>query len=167
MIHIYTGNGKGKTTAALGLCLRAAGAGKTVFFCQFLKGRGTGEAAFLRKTAGVCVEQFGRSRFITGKPSAGDIRSAERGLRRAEEAVLGGKFAMVILDEVHQALELGLLDVEELLSILRRAPEEVEIVLTGRNAPAALIKKADLVSEVREVKHYFRKGVKARKGIEY
>jgi len=139
------------TTAALGLSLRAAGAGKTVFFCQFLKGRGTTESAFLKKMAGLCVEQYGRSRFITGKPSAGDIRSAERGLRRAGKAVLGGKFAMVVLDEVNQAFELGLLDVEELLSILRRA----------------LIKKADLVSEVREVKHYFRKGVKARKGIEY
>ena len=167
MIHIYTGNGKGKTTAALGLCLRAAGAGKTVFFCQFLKGRGTSEAAFLRKTADVRIEQFGRSRFITGKPSADDMRSAERGLRRAGEAVLSGKFGMVILDEVNQALELGLFDVKELLSILRRAPEGVEIVLTGRSAPAALIKEADLVSEVREVKHYFRKGVKARKGIEY
>ncbi len=167
MIQVYTGDGKGKTTAALGLCLRAAGAGKTVFFCQFLKGRHTGEVAYLRRMAGVRVEQFGRSGFITGKPSSGDIKSAERGLRRAREAVLGGKFNVVILDEINPAFKLGLLDIEEVLSILLLVPRDVEVILTGRWAPRSLVKQADLVSEIREIKHYFRKGVKARKGIDY
>lgn len=167
MLHVYTGNGKGKTTAALGLCLRAAGAGKTVFFCQFLKGRDSSELGLLKKMKGIHVEQFGRRHFITGKPSGTDIAAAEKGLRRVKEAFSRGRFDVFILDEINSAFDLGLLEAEELLPVLKELPGEVEVILTGRNAPRCLIKQADLVSEVREIKHYFRKGVKARRGIEY
>ena len=167
MIQVYTGNGKGKTTAALGLCLRAAGAGKAVFLGQFLKGRSCSELFPLKKIKGIHIEQFGRARFVRGKPSAADIKSAEKGFLRIKEAILGKRFAVVIMDEINMVLHLGMVELDALLLMLSEAPEEIEIILTGRNAPRRLINQADLVSEVREVKHYFRKGIKARKGIEF
>jgi len=167
MIQIYTGNGKGKTTAALGLCLRAAGAGKSVFFGQFLKGRTCSELLSLKKMRGVRVEQFGSGQFVKGKPSAADIKSAERGFLLIKKAVLSGKFGVVIMDEINTALDLGMLNIDALLLMLGEVPQEVEIVLTGRNAPQRLIDQADLVSEIKDVKHYFRRGIKARKGIEF
>ncbi len=167
MIHIYTGKGKGKTTAALGLALRAAGAGKKIHICQFLKGRYTCELASLKRFKNIKVERFGSGRFVKRPPARKDIALARRGLR-AVKKVLGSKRCdMIILDEINSALDLGLLKIKELLSLIKKIPKKTEVVLTGRNAPPELIKIADLVSDIKEVKHYYKKGLKARKGIEF
>ncbi|MCX6357306.1 MAG: cob(I)yrinic acid a,c-diamide adenosyltransferase [Candidatus Aureabacteria bacterium] len=166
-IQLYTGDGKGKTTAALGLALRAAGAGLAVFIGQFIKGKGYSEdraLATLRRA--IRVERFGRGCFVRGKPKASDVTAARRGIARCEKAILSGKYDVVILDEAAVAARLGLFPVEELLWLADLKPPAVELVITGRGAHPKLLKRADLVTEMREKKHYFRRGVKARKGIE-
>jgi len=167
MIHVYTGNGKGKTTAALGLAIRATGARKKVYIGQFIKADTYSELRCLKKIKAISVEQFGRGCFIRGKPSRTDIMLAQKGLVRAEKKIRSGKFDVVILDEILCALDLGLLKAQDVLALMRKMPECIELVLTGRNAPIALINAADLVSEIREIKHYYHKGIKARKGIEF
>ena len=167
-IQVYTGLGKGKTTAALGLALRAAGAGLPVYIGQFMKGRETSELAGLRKLGRrVKVERFGSGKWVCRhKPDADEILRACQGLRSVRCALASGRYRVVILDEVNCALHAGLLAVKDILRLLRTRPPEVEVVLTGRNAPKAILRAADLVTEMREVKHYFRKGVPARTGIE-
>lgn len=167
MIHIYTGKGKGKTTAALGLALRAAGAGKKVYICQFLKGRYSCELALLKKLKNIKVERFGSSGFVKEAPLAKDMATAEDGLRAVKRALACRDCDMIILDEINSALGLGLIKTKELLRMIKRVPKKTEVILTGRGAPAELVKTADLVSDIKEVKHYFNKGVKARKGIEF
>ncbi|MGE5309225.1 MAG: cob(I)yrinic acid a,c-diamide adenosyltransferase [Deltaproteobacteria bacterium] len=167
MIHIYTGTGKGKTTAALGLALRAAGAGLKVYFCQFLKKGKYSELAGLKRLKGVTVRQFGTGSFIRKKPDSRETNAARKGLACAKEALRSGKFDVIILDEFNVALSLGVIDCSDALSFLSGVPDEIELVLTGRGANETLLKCADLVSEVKEVKHYYRKGIKARKGIEF
>lgn len=167
MIQVYTGCGKGKTTAAFGLALRAAGAGFCVYICQFAKGCYYSELSALKKIRNIKIEQFGRSSFIRGRPKKKDMELASEGLRRAEEAILNKKFRLVVLDEINIALKLGLLSIKEVLRILKSAPVNKEIVLTGRYAPSQIVRVADLVSRIEEVKHYYRKGVRARKGIEF
>lgn len=167
MIQVYTGNGKGKTTAALGLALRAAGAGKKVYICQFLKKGSFCEHASLRKFKTITCEQFGSSCFLKRPPAAKDISSAKKGLKAAAKAIKEKKFDMVILDEVNVALSLGLLEPREVIVLIESVPATTELILTGRNAACEIIKRADLVSEIKEVKHYFQKGVKGRKGIEF
>jgi len=166
-VHIYTGNGKGKTTAALGLSIRAAGAGMKVFIAQFIKKGNYSEIKALKKFSDlITVEQFGSGCFIKGKPAAEDIQAARKGIERIKSIVSSGDYKMVILDEANVAVKLGLFSVEDLLDIITDKPEEVEIVITGRNADQRLIEKSDLVTEMKEIKHYFQKGVKARVGIE-
>ncbi len=167
MIQVYTGNGKGKTTAALGLALRASGAGLKVFIGQFIKRGDYSELKSLRKIKNISVEQFGRGCFLTGKPSLKDIESAKAGLERIKKIIRDKKFDMIILDEINIAIKLKLLTQKEVAEILKENPVACELVLTGRYAHPGLIKLADLVSEIRECKHYYRKGLKARKGIEY
>jgi cob(I)alamin adenosyltransferase len=167
MIQVYTGNGKGKTTAALGLAIRAAGAGKHVFIGQFIKGRSYSELKSLKKFNNISIEQFGRGCFIKGRPGSKDRELACAGLRKIMDIVKKRKFELIILDEINIALDLKLLECRELLKLIKNTPKKTELVLTGRNAPAEIIKIADLVSEIKEVKHYFRKGLKARRGIEY
>jgi len=167
MIHVYTGNGKGKTTAALGLALRAAGAGKKVYICQFLKKGEFCEHASLKKFKTITCEQFGSSRFLKKSPTEEDISSAQKGLKAAAKAMRAKKYEVVILDEVNVALTLKIIHLREVLSLLKSAPIALELILTGRNANPRIIKLADLVSEIKEVKHYFQKGVSARKGIEF
>jgi cob(I)alamin adenosyltransferase len=167
-IHIYTGNGKGKTTAAIGLAVRAAGAGKKIFFCQFLKGKSTSELKSFEKLRGcITVYRCGTTRFITGAPSQQDIRLARKGFAIACEAVRSRRYQMVILDEIIVAVNLNLIPQDELYALMKNKPEMVEIVLTGRNASPQVIKIADLVTRMKDVKHYFLKGVKARRGIEF
>jgi cob(I)alamin adenosyltransferase len=167
MIQVYTGDGKGKTTAALGLAIRAAGAGKHVFIGQFIKGLEYSELRSLKKFKNIKVEQFGRGCFIKRKPGLKDIELATAGLNKIRDIVKKQKFDLIILDEINVALDLGLLESEEVLKLVKKIPKKIELVLTGRNAPAELIKTADLVSEIKEVKHYFRKGQVARRGIEF
>ncbi len=166
-IHVYTGNGKGKTTAALGLTLRALGAGFKVFFGQFLKSGEYSEIKALKTfVPQVEIAQFGRGCFIRGKPSPEDYRLAREGWSLAKEKILSGNFQLVVLDEFNLALHFGLIPLDEVLEFLAQKPLPSELVLTGRYAPPALIEIADLVTEMREIKHYYHLGLKARKGIE-
>ena len=166
MIQVYTGPGKGKTTAAFGLAIRAAAAGMKVYIAQFLKKGKYSELKVIRKIKGIKVEQFGTGCFINKKFSKRDIAIATKGLNSVKNKVLGRKFDIIILDEVNIALYYGLLDLKEVLQLIKNS-QGIEIVLTGRYCPKAIIKQADLVSEIKETKHYYKKGIKARKGIEF
>lgn len=166
-IQVYTGNGKGKTTAALGLALRAAGAGLRTFLAQFIKAGSYSEIAALERFSDlITLKQYGRGRFIRGEPSPEEIEAARRGLREAGEALASGNYDLVILDEANPAAKAGLFSPDDLLRLMDAKPESVELVLTGRDAAPEVLDRADLVTEMREVKHYFAKGVQARKGIE-
>ena len=167
LIQVYTGNGKGKTTAALGLAIRASGAGFNVYIGQFVKGRFYSELASLKKIKRIKVEQFGSRCFIRVKPGKKDIELACEGLKKARKAILGRRFRLVILDEINIALNLKLISLSEVLFLLRSAPRDKEIVLTGRYAPAEIKKVADLISDIKESRHYYKKGIKARRGIEF
>lgn len=166
-IQVYTGNGKGKTTAALGLAIRAAGAGLKVFIAQFIKMGEYSEIKALKRFKDlITVEQFGSGRFIKGKPSASDIEAARKGVEKIKAAFTSGLYNVVIMEEANVAAGLGILSVEDILKIMDEKPKDVELVITGRGADSRIIEKADLVTEMKEVKHYFQKGVKARIGIE-
>jgi len=168
-IQVYTGDGKGKTTAALGLALRAAGYKHKVYIGQFLKGQEYGELLSAKKLSPyVTIEQFGRKGFIhvTKDPDEEDIKRAKRGLKKCLEAMLSRKYRIIILDEINVAVDLNLITEEEVHEFLDKRPEDVEIILTGRYAPPSFLKRADLVTEMKEKKHYYKKGVKAREGIE-
>jgi cob(I)alamin adenosyltransferase len=168
-IQVYTGDGKGKTTAALGLALRAAGYKHKVYIGQFLKGQKYGELLSAKKLSPyITIEQFGRKGFIhvTKDPDEEDIKRAKRGLKKCLEAMLSRKYRIIILDEINVAVDLNLITEEEVHKFLDKRPEDVEIILTGRYAPPSFLKRADLVTEMKEKKHYYKKGVKAREGIE-
>ena len=166
-IHVYTGEGKGKTTAALGLALRASGAGLTVFFGQFIKKGNFSEIKVLKnRFPEITVRQYGRGGFIKGEPSPEDIRAAKRGLSGLRRAMLSSQYDLVIADELNAAVSVGLLNIEELVRLIDEKPDQVELVITGRGAHERLMKRADLVTEMKSLKHYFKKGVPARKGIE-
>ncbi|MFW5864235.1 MAG: cob(I)yrinic acid a,c-diamide adenosyltransferase [bacterium] len=166
-VQLYTGDGKGKTTAAIGLAVRAAGAGLRVFFGQFMKSGPYNEITSLQKLAPqIDVRQFGREEFVTGKASLQDITMAREGLHAAREAMTGGAYDLVILDEALVANFFHLFEAEDLLELIARKPETVELVLTGRRADPRLVDAADLVTEMRLVKHYYDQGVAARNGIE-
>ncbi len=166
-VQVYTGNGKGKTTAALGLALRAAGAGLRVFFGQFAKAGDYSEVGALARFSDlVTVEQFGSGGWIKGKPDDEAIAAARRGLERASEAVRSGLYDVVVLDEANIATSFGLIGVAEVLELMAMKPVGVELVLTGRGADERIVERADLVTEMKEVKHYLSRGVRAREGIE-
>ncbi|HNS17829.1 MAG TPA: cob(I)yrinic acid a,c-diamide adenosyltransferase [Bacteroidales bacterium] len=167
-IQVYTGNGKGKTTAALGLAIRAAGAGKKVFMAQFVKGRPYSEQELIEQhLPQITIRQYGLGCFIINNPTPDDIRAAREGLTEVEKKIASGDYDLIILDEATIALYYNLFSVNELIRVIQSGSVETEIVLTGRYAPAELIQIADLVTEMKEVKHYFSRGVEARKGIEY
>jgi len=169
-IHVYTGNGKGKTTAALGLALRAVGSGLKVLIIQFLKGEGsyTGEReTALRLAPELEIRARGDEGFVeSADPSPRDGELAREALDEALQEISGGRWDLVILDEINVAVHFGLIAVQDILELLDSKPDGVEIVLTGRYAPVELIERADLVTEMREVKHYYKAGVPARRGIE-
>jgi len=166
-IHIYTGNGKGKTTAALGLALRAAGSGMKVFIAQFIKGMKYSEIKALQNySTNIKVKQYGKGCFVFREPSEEDCDYAKKGLLEVEKIIKSKSFDLIILDEINIAVALNLIDVEDILKIMEEKPEELELVLTGRYAHKKLIKKADLVTEMKEIKHYYQEGVMARTGIE-
>ena len=154
-IQVYTGNGKGKTTASIGLVARAAGRGLRCFVGQFMKGQGSGELELLQRIEEVTVEQFGGPEFVNlSSPSELDRRLSRKGVRRAVEVTAAGAYSLVVLDEINVALSIGLLSMEEINSLFDGAARGVEIVCTGRYAPEELIARADLVTEFVERKHY-------------
>lgn len=168
-VQIYTGHGKGKTTAALGQALRAAGRGLKTFLVQFIKNCPYGESYSLRFLSNwITLEHYGNEGFILERksPADNDIMMAQKALYQARKAMASGKYDIVILDEICIALYYNLLSLEEVFHFLSDKPEHVEIILTGRYCPNQLLEKADLVTEMKEIKHYYQKGVLARKGIE-
>jgi len=168
LIIVNTGSGKGKTTAALGAALRAAGAGMHVCIIQFLKGSWKyGELESLKKIPEIEIHQM-ETGFTWEKENLDEDRKLARAAwEKCRETVLSGKYGMVIFDEINYVLGYGLLDEDEVINFLQQRPEGVHIILTGRNAPQRVQEIADMVTEMREVKHHFKKGVKAQKGIEF
>ncbi len=174
-IHVYTGNGKGKTTAAFGLAIRALCAGKSVFIGQFVKSMKYNETRLCDLLAGhfdadgfgkICIEQFGNGCLLDRKPVQADIEVAKKGLRECAEKISSGKWDVVILDELTVAIYLGLLTEDAVLCVLHMRQPAVEVVITGRYASEKLIDIADLVTDMQEVKHYYTKGVLSRDGID-
>jgi cob(I)alamin adenosyltransferase len=167
-IQLYTGNGKGKTTAALGAALRALGHGKRVVMIQFMKGRLYGELAVAAKLDAFTIEQHGRDEFVdAANPDPIDRKLAAEGWRRAGELAREEGLDMLILDEINIAVAYKLVDLDEVLAFMRAKPERLELVLTGRYAPQEMMDLADTVTEMREIRHHYSRGVPARKGVEY
>lgn len=165
-VQVYTGDGKGKTTAALGLALRAACAGLRIFIGQFVKGMEYSELRALERFDEIEVRRYGRDCFIDREPEAADIEAARAGLEDARAELISGRWDVVILDEANIATYFKLFPVEDLLALIEQKPADVELVITGRRADPRVIEAADLVTEMREVKHYYQQGVPCRKGIE-
>ena len=166
-VHVYTGDGKGKTTAAIGLAIRAAGAGMRVFIAQFVKGMHYSELDPLdRYAAQITLKQYGRDCFIKNEPTQQDIQAALHGLEEVKRILASGDYQMVILDEANIATWYNLFSADELVDLVRSKPDSVELVITGRNADPKVIAAADLVTEMKEIKHYYHRGVQARPGIE-
>lgn len=188
-VQVYTGDGKGKTTAAIGLAIRALGSGKRVLFLQFMKDMAYSEHAILKSISpNLILETVGKPFFVAkegeiddeslakikgqvvvfspGEPPGEYLEIVARGMEKARQAINGGDFDLVILDEINVTLHFGLVTLDEVMTMLDQKAPGVEVVLTGRGAPPELIARADLVTEMREVKHYYQKGVIARKGIE-
>ncbi len=167
MIQVYTGNGKGKTTAALGLAIRATGAGLKVYIAQFMKARRCSEIKALSKIKGIKIEQFGGGCFVKNIPTLKEKRLALHGLTVASEQLRSKKYDLVVMDEINVALKVGLLTLKAVLNMIKSTPSGVELILTGRNAHPEIIRISDLTSEIKPIKHYYTKGIKARKGIEF
>lgn len=168
MVHIYTGNGKGKTTAALGLSMRAAGAGKKVFFGQFVKGMAYGEVKLINEQIPQIDHQlFGRNCFIKREPEQSDYEEAQKGLEKIRTIIRSGEYQVIVLDELNIALYYKLLEPGDIIALIDELSPEIELIITGRYVLDELIEKADLVTEMKEIKHYFHQDIKARRGIEF
>jgi cob(I)alamin adenosyltransferase len=167
--QVYTGDGKGKTTAALGQALRAWGHGQRILVIQFMKGRiNYGELAASERLDGFDIIQMGRETFVSREnPDSVDVEMARDALRLLEENIASGDYDMIIADEINVALDFGLIELGPVLELINSRPAALELVFTGRDARPELIEAADLVSEVREIKHHYRDGVSAREGVEY
>lgn len=165
-VQVYTGDGKGKTTASLGLALRAVGAGLKVFIGQFVKGMKYSELNSLSEIDGITVKQYGLDCFIYNTPKQADIDKAREGFAEISEILINGDYDIVILDEANIAIYYNLFSCEELLKILEKRKDNIEVIITGRKAHEKLVEYADLVTEMKEIKHYYTKGIQARKGIE-
>ena len=168
VLMVITGPGKGKTTSAFGQALRAHGHGFKIAIVQFMKGRIYGELDALKQLPGVEIWQFGRVAFVDKKnPDPKDRELARQGLDKAWEIVRGGKHDLLILDEINVVADFGLVPLEEVLELAKARPRWMDMIWTGRSAPAAMMDLADTVSEVREIKHHYRKGIESREGMEY
>ena len=166
-VQVYTGDGKGKTTAALGLVLRAAGAGLKVFIAQFIKMGDFSEVKSLERFSDlVRLEQFGRGRLGKKQPPPESVAAARKGIERVKQVMASGEYAIVILEEANVAVSKGLFSVEDLIDLIEKKPAAMELIITGRNADPRIIERADLVTQMTKIKHYFQKGVRARIGIE-
>jgi len=168
LIQVYFGNGKGKTTAAIGQAVRAAGRGKEILIVQFMKKWDYGELHSIRLIPQITIKTFGTKDFVyKGKAKDIDYEEAEKAFSEGVQGAENDEFDIVIFDELNVALYFELLDLEKVISFLNNKPENVEIIITGRNAPQEIIDIADLVTEMREIKHPYQKGIQARIGIEY
>ncbi len=169
MIRVYTGNGQGKTTAALGLGLRAHGMGLKVYMVQFMKGiKECGECEAVKRMTDFDIIRFGGVGFVRkDRVTQKDKNLAHQGLEQAKKIVASGKYDLIILDEINVALDFGLIELGDVLDLIKATPKKIELVLTGRDVHPEVIKVADLVTEMKEIKHYYKKGVKARRGLEY
>lgn len=169
IIQLYTGNGKGKTTAAFGLAARALGRGLKVCFIQFLKGGNLGDgcAVTLGDLEDFDFASYGTGRFISKKPTEEDRKEATRAFLHAKKAILGEKYDLVILDEITHAVRLNLIELGKILDLLKNKPKNVEVVLTGRDADPNIIEMADLITDMKKIKHPYDKRLQAREGIEY
>lgn len=165
-VHVYTGDGKGKTTAAIGLAVRAACSGKKVYIGQFIKGMKYNEVKVQDYMPNIVIEQYGEDCFIEKDPTDEDIKRARIGLDKIDKILKGNEYDVVILDELTIALFYKLLSVNEIIEVLESRNKNIEVVITGRYAPDELIEYADLVTEMNEVKHYYYKGVLSRDGID-
>lgn len=165
-IHVYTGNGKGKTTAAFGLALRAVCAGKKVYIGQFVKGMKYSEVKCVDYLPNIEIHQYGKSCFIEKSPTSEDVELARKGLEQSAEILKNGDYDVVILDEINIALYFQLFSVDEVCEMLKNRAPHIEVILTGRYAPDPILEMADLVTEMKEIKHYYTKGIMAREGIE-
>ncbi len=165
-VQVYTGNGKGKTTASMGLAIRAAGAGLKVFIVQFMKQGDYSEIKSLAQLDHIQVEQYGAGKFVKGKPSDQEKDNCNKGYARLISILSAGEHDLVIAEEANVAGMCGLLSEAQILKLMDIKPDHVELVLTGRGATQAVMDRADLVTEMREIKHYYKQGVKARTGIE-
>ncbi len=166
-VQVYTGNGKGKTTAAIGLAIRALGAGWRVFFGQFLKtGEYSEHKALAKFSDHLTIKTYGRNVFIKGEPEEEDRRLAQEAIKELAEITTSGRYRLVVLDEANVAVHYGLITVDQILDLVDGKAEGVELLITGRYAHTRLIERADLVTEMREVKHYYDQGTTARVGVE-
>ena len=168
IVMLFTGDGKGKTTAAVGAAVRAAGHGASVLVIQFMKGRLYGELAAVEKIDNITIEQHGRDEFVDPKdPEKIDVELAEKGWARALETVASDPPSLLVLDEINVAVSFGLIPLDTVLDFIRNRPGGMDLILTGRYAHPELIDIADTVTEMREIKHHYNAGVQMRKGIEY
>lgn len=167
LVQVYTGDGKGKTTAAIGLCVRAAGHGLKSCIIQFMKGVDYGELKFCRNTDSIKILQYGTKKFVNSKPTNADVMRANTALQEAERIIKNMEFDIVVLDEINIAVAWKLVELSRVLKLIENKPDCVELILTGRYAHTKIIKSADLVTEMKEIKHPYRSGLKARMGIEY
>jgi len=169
MIHIYTGNGKGKTTSAIGLAIRALGHSKKVCLIQFMKKNFVyGEIQFLKNIPNIDIYQFGTAELVDiNNPADIDFVEAQNGLEKAKQVLSDANYDLVILDELNVVLYFRLLKIEQVIDIIKNANKGLELVITGRYANEKLLALADLITEMKEVRHYYKKGIKARKGIEF
>jgi cob(I)alamin adenosyltransferase len=166
-IQVYTGDGKGKTTAALGLSLRAAGAGLRVYIAQFLKKGCYSELKALERFSdSITIEQFGTGQYIKGQPTDDDMKGGQNCLKAIRSALTSGKYDIVIMEEAGVAEKLGVIQTKDILEMIALKPSNMELIITGRGVSEAVMQKADLVTEMKEIRHYYQKGVLARLGIE-
>ena len=167
-IHVYTGPGKGKTTAALGLGLRAVGAGLKVHMMQFMKGRRYSEIDAIENLSNFTLSQHGRDEFVSKEnPEQVDVDLAQEGFAQAKDIIKNSEYDLVILDELNVAIDYNLVKLEDVINLIEQKPEKLELVLTGRDAHPEIVKIADLVTEMLEIKHPYQQGVAARKGIDF
>jgi len=167
-IHVYTGNGKGKTTSAIGLGIRAAGAGLKVHMLQFMKGRRYSELNTLDNLKNFTYSQHGRDEFVNKKnPEKIDIDMAQEGFKQVKKLIKSNKYDMIILDEINVAVDFNLIAIDDVLKLIKEKPEKLELVLTGRYANPKIIRTADYVTEMLEIIHPYQKGIQARKGFDF
>jgi cob(I)alamin adenosyltransferase len=167
-VHIYTGNGKGKTSAAIGIAVRAAGAGLKTYFAQLMKSYLYSELISLKKISEIKTVQFGDDNFVLEKrkPNEKELTTARDALAKIEKIMLSGEYDIIVIDEALVSVYFGLITNRDIFDLIDKKPENVELILTGRYADKSIIEKADIVSEIKEVKHYYSKGILSRKGID-